>query len=98
MTRPMMKPIRGGLDEKDRETERVIIDCEAEIKMGSRGEEVRILQEWINRNKTGVKIKEDGIFGPITLSNLRQVSMESFGFPITSTSLSEIPGLREYCV
>ena len=92
---PRMDPIRGGLDVNGDPK----IDCQKELRRGDRGEEVRILQEWINRNIRDAKnrIKEDGIFGPITESNLRQVSIEALGLVVTSTSLAEIPELREYC-
>ena len=75
------------------------IDCQKQLQRGSRGEEVRILQAWINRSlESGNKIAEDGVFGTITASSLRQAGVESLGIPITSISIQEIPELREYCV
>lgn len=93
---PRMDPIRGGLDLNGDPK----IDCQKELRRGSRGEEVRLLQEWINRNIREAKnrIEEDGFFGPITESNLRQISIEVLGLVVTSTSLAEIPELRQYCV
>jgi len=75
------------------------VSCYKRLKMGTKGEEVRILQGWINRNTEDNKysIEEDGIFGPKTESALRQVAIEVYGFAITSTSLHEIPALREHC-
>lgn len=93
---PRMDPIRGGLGSNGDPK----VNCQKELRRGSRGEEVRLLQEWINRNIKEAKnrIKEDGIFGPITESNLRQISIEVLGLVVTSTSLAEIPELRQYCV
>ena len=93
---PRMDPIRGGLDVNGDPR----VDCQKQLQIGAQGEEVRILQEWINRNirESKNRIKEDGIFGPITESNLRQVSIEALGLVVTSTSLGEIPELRQYCV
>lgn len=46
------------------------IDYDLKLKFGSRGQEVRILQNWINRDggkdSKGRKLVEDGIFGQNT--------------------------------
>lgn len=44
------------------------------LKQGSRGEEVRKLQEWLNKQNAGITISVDGIFGPKTESLLFAVT------------------------
>ncbi|HON53702.1 MAG TPA: peptidoglycan-binding domain-containing protein, partial [Bacteroidales bacterium] len=44
------------------------------LKQGSRGEEVRKLQEWLNKQNAGITIAVDGIFGPKTESLLFAVT------------------------
>jgi len=75
------------------------LNCDKDLKIGSRGEEVRLIQQWINRGaEGGKKITEDGIFGPVTESALRQATIESLGFAAKTISINEIPALREHCV
>lgn len=44
------------------------------LKQGSRGEEVRKLQEWLNKQNAGITIAVDGIFGIKTESLLFAVT------------------------